>query len=302
MLSRLLALICVCALLLIAFFGVIKPWYLTWGATPAEVHGALPSDMIIPNAKNQETRAITINANVDRVWPWLAQLGQDRGGFYSFDLLENSVGCEMPTSDVLQPDKQQWAIGDRLWMYPKAKAGGQGFATLRVYLPAREMGFGTHMLGTPARALENGSWSFTLVPLDPSHTRLLIRGRGAPGRSLLGVTFDQAIFEPIHFVMERRTMIGLKQLAEEGQRYRIVNHVQILAWVLTFCVMCVGFVGALRRRQSRAFLALFAAAAIVFQILTFVQPSVTISWMLAGSTAFVLWRIVMHHRSSSHYQ
>ncbi len=84
---------------LFVFFWFVRPWYLHWGATDEETRRALPGDEIIGHANRQETRAITIDAPVERVWPWLAQLGQDRGGFYSYDLLENLVGCAMPTAE-----------------------------------------------------------------------------------------------------------------------------------------------------------------------------------------------------------
>jgi len=73
----------------------IGQWRRTWGIEPGEVERPLPGDDIVPSAMAGETRGITIDAGADVVWPWLAQLGQDRGGFYSFDLLENVVGCRM---------------------------------------------------------------------------------------------------------------------------------------------------------------------------------------------------------------
>src|SRR5690349_17482365 len=85
----------------LVFLTVVRPWYLRWGATDAELTMPLPGDEIIGTPASQETRAITVAAAAHRVWPWVAQLGQDRGGFYSFDLLENLVGCRMPTTDTL---------------------------------------------------------------------------------------------------------------------------------------------------------------------------------------------------------
>src|SRR5688500_2728148 len=123
------------AALIGTFVIFVQPWFARWGATDYEVRKPLPGDEIIPSAASQETRAITINAPVAGVWPWLAQLGRDCGGFYSFDLLENLVGCEMPVVDRLLPERQEWKIGDKLWMYPETKAGGMGFATLRNFVP-----------------------------------------------------------------------------------------------------------------------------------------------------------------------
>jgi hypothetical protein len=213
---RLLALVASLALVAAAFSFLVRPWYLAWGATDEEQTRVLPGDEIISTAAAQVTRAITIHASTERVWAWVAQLGQDRGGFYSYDLLENLVGCRMPTKDYLRPDVQRWELGDKLWMYPPAKASGAGFATLRTFISGRALGFGTRAVGTSLDKPEDGSWTFVLEPVGPTTTRLLIRGRGAAGRSLLGAAFDRAIFESVLFVMERRTMIAIKQLAESG--------------------------------------------------------------------------------------
>ncbi len=272
------------------FFGlVIRPWYLRWGTTVAERTAPLPGDEIVPGAAAQETRAVTIDAPVDSVWPWVAQIGQDRGGFYSYDLLENLVGCEMPTVDSLRPDKQQWAVGDKLWMYPATKAGGVGYAELRVLIPGRALGFGTYYAGTKPQGPADGSWTFVLEPLSDSTTRLLVRGRGAPGRSLLGLAFDRSIFEPMHFVMEKRMMHGIEDLAEGRARRRYVNHAQVVLWTITFAMFLVGlvsvFVGPLWRRK----LAGTVTAAVVFQILTFGQPPIDVAVLLVLITGAVLW-------------
>jgi len=287
--TRLIALGATFAVIVVAFFLVVRPWYQRWGATDEEIARPLPGDEIIPTAVGQETRAITIQASVDHVWPWLAQLGQDRGGFYSYDLLENLVGCRMPTTDVLRPGRQQWQLGDKLWMYPRERAGGIGFATLRVFGPGRVLGFATRVTGASLDQLESGSWSFVLQPLGDSATRLLVRGRVAGGRSLLGAAFDLAIFEPAHFVMERRTMIGLKQLAEGGDRFRIVNHAHVVLWTITFVLFGAAAVMVLRRERWVPSLGGFVAAAVVFQFLTLGQPPLWLATTLVALLATVLW-------------
>ena len=115
-----------------------------------------------------------------RVWPWLAQLGQDRGGFYSYRVLENLFGCEMPDIEDLVPRLQNWKLGDKLWMYPPHKARGTGFAVLAVHGRAGPR-LCDAAIGTPATAPEDGSWSFVLKPIDAGTTRLLFRGRPAGG-------------------------------------------------------------------------------------------------------------------------
>jgi hypothetical protein len=196
----------------------------------------------------------------------------------------------MPTEDLLREELQQWEIGDKLWMYPPDKAGGVGFATLRVHQPGRAMGFGTRVVGTTLDEPENGSWSFILEPVDDHSTRLLIRGRGEPRRSLLGVAFDQAIFEPIHFMMERRMMIGLKQLAETGTRHRAWNNVHIALWVITGVLGLLAAVRVLRRDRWASPLAALLVAAAIFQILTLGQPPLGVGLLLVVLTAGVVSR------------
>jgi hypothetical protein len=273
----------------IVFASFVRPWYLRWGTTSLEALIELPGDEILPKTGSRATRAITIHAPADRVWPWLAQIGQDRGGFYSYDLLENLVGCRMPTVDVLRPDKQSWQLGDKLWMYPPDKAGGIGFATLRSYIPGRALGFATRMTGTPLTAPEDGSWSFVLLPLGDSASRLVVRGRGAPGRSLLGVAFDRSIFEPAHFAMERRMMVGLAQLAESGSRHRLANHAQVLLWMITFGLFVAAIVMVFGRRRWGLALVGVGASATVFQILTLRQPPPSVGAFLVAALIALLW-------------
>ena len=254
------------------FLVIIRPSYLNCGSTADERSKRLPGDEIVPHAGGQTTRAITIHAPIEDAWPWLAQLGQDRGGFYSFDLLENAVGCKMPTVDVLRARHQVWRLGEKLWMYPSDQAGGAGFATLRLYQPGRVFGFATRAMGTSLDQAEDSSWTFVLEPVNAQTTRLIVRGRGAGRRSLLGAAFDRAIFEPVHFVMERRMMIGLKELAETGTRSRRLNHLHVLLWSVTLGLFVAAAVLVVRRAEWKGPLLGVVAAAAAFQILTLVQP------------------------------
>lgn len=277
---------------LAGIFGLfVHPWFQRWGATDDEVRQPLPGDEIVAHASTQQTRAITIHARPTIVWSWLAQIGQDRGGFYSYDLLENLVGCEMPTVDRLRLDGHIWKLGDKLWMYPENKAGGVGFATLRAYEAGRVLGFATHAFGTKPTDPENGSWTFVLEPVGDNATRLLVRGRMAPGRSLVWRTVDRFVFDPAHFAMERRMLLGLKQIAEGSSRHRLANHVQVGLWVAAFSLMLTAVVLVWRREKWHRALGAFVAAAVVLQILTFMQPPLFVSFPLVGLLALILpWR------------
>jgi len=286
--SRLLMLAGVCTALVIAFFAVVRPWYQCWGASDAEAWRTLPGDQIVVAAITQQTRAITIDAPADRVWAWLAQIGQDRSGFYSFDSLENLIGCRMPAGEVLRPDLQQWRVNQRLWMCSPDEAGGVGYATLRVFEPGRVLGFGTRASFAAPNSPDDGSWTFVLEPIDQTHTRLYVRSRAAGGRQLLGARFDKPIFEPLHFAMERRMMVSLKQLAETGQRSGTSNDLQILLWALSLLLVIGGVERVMHRTHPGRALIALAAAGIVFQVLTLGQPAPWVGADLLSAILVVL--------------
>ena len=90
---------------------VVRPWMLNWGSTPEERVRSLPGDSAITGAAKSTTRALTISTSADRAFPWVAQLGRNRAGFYSYELLEDLVGSEMPRATTLIPGAQEWQPG-----------------------------------------------------------------------------------------------------------------------------------------------------------------------------------------------
>jgi hypothetical protein len=189
------------------WFGV-RPWHLKWGTTPEEARKPLPGDERVPDPDVLSTHAITIDAPADEVWPWLVQIGQGRGGFYSYTWLENLVGCRMRNADRILPELQHLALGDRIYLHPKAPP-----LTVEILAPGR------------ALVLSN-TWGFFLEPLNQHQTRLLIRGRGrfdtqpSPKNPLLRFVYWRLVFEPAHFIMERKMLLGIKERAEKHGRKR----------------------------------------------------------------------------------
>ncbi len=188
------------AVALAAYALFVRPWHLRWGATAEEINMRLPGDELVEHPKLKATHAITISAPVEEVWPWVVQVGQKRGGFYSYTWLENLVGCDMRNADQIVPEWQELRIDDEVWLHPKAPP-------LRVL--AIEAG--------RAIVLEK-TWTFFLRPIDEHSTRLIIRGRGEfkPDlkNALLNFILWRGVFEPVHFIMERKMMLGIKQRAE----------------------------------------------------------------------------------------
>ena len=101
---------------------LFRRFYLRWGATDAEVEGGLPGDDFLRVADLQATRAVSIEAPAHAVWPWLAQMGQGRGGLYSYDFLENLAGLDIHSADRIHPEWQDIKSGDRFHLAPAASA------------------------------------------------------------------------------------------------------------------------------------------------------------------------------------
>jgi hypothetical protein len=270
--------------LLAVYFSVARPWFRRWGATDAEVAMALPGDDIVPEAKARETRAITVAAPAAQVWRWLAQIGQDRAGFYSYQVLENLFGCEMPNIEYLDRRLQSWKLGDKLWMYPPRKAGGVGFAVLAAYEPGRALGFATRQIGTAATAPADGSWTFVVQPVDAGSSRLFFRGRARGGLRSFAAVFNLAVFEPVHFAMERRTMEGVKALAEGRKPSAALANLQVGLWAALFVAFVFSAALVIAGRRPGRHLATFTAAGLLFQLLTLVQPSPLIGVVLVLTT------------------
>jgi hypothetical protein len=200
----------------LGYVRYVRPRHLRWGATDEEVNAVWPGDEISPGATAVCTHAITINAPKDAVWPWIVQIGQDRAGFYSYSWLENLVGASIHNIERIVPDFQDRKVGDTVWLAPKHRYAGQARLVVARLDPGDAI-----VLVSPddydalfAGGVAKGSWSFILKAIDAKTTRFVMRGRGRPiGR--LEQVFDKAVFEPAHFIMERRMMLSIKELAEK---------------------------------------------------------------------------------------
>ncbi len=190
-----------------------RPLFLRWGATDEELDKTLPGDELSPNPVSEATRAITIHAPVELVWPWLVQIGQDRGGFYSYTWLENLFGASIRNADRILPECQSRQVGDTVWMTPRERYGGKGCARVARLDPGRAIVTVTpedyEAMGKTGVA-PHGTWAMILEPIDDRTTRFLVRSRsGAKEGPLRFVVFD-----PAHFIMERKMMLGIRRRAE----------------------------------------------------------------------------------------
>jgi Polyketide cyclase / dehydrase and lipid transport len=190
---------------------VWRPWQLHWGATADEVSRPLPGDDIVPRPWFDATRAVTIEAAPEHVWPWLAQMGAfTRAGWYSYDALDNKG---VASSEVVVPELQGVRVGDRMLL----SEDGQGF-TVEAVEPCRTLVLAVREdSGTISAAYQLG-------PLPGGRTRLVQRIRHRirprkPGQVLLVVAMDVG-----ELLMARRSLLGIKDRAERRARARPGAH------------------------------------------------------------------------------
>lgn len=198
----------------------IRRWALSWGASREELGGVWPGDELSPNATEIATRAISIDAPPALVWAWLVQIGQDRAGFYSYRWLENLFRCDMPRVEQIVREWQQRTLGDIVWLARPDRFRGEARQKVVRIDRGRELSLASPSdWGRLVRRETSlgGTWSFILVPVDPQRTRLVVRSRGPEAPTFLRRLFWMTVFEPAHFIMERKMMLSLKTLAEKSR-------------------------------------------------------------------------------------
>lgn len=181
--------------------------HLGWGATRHEQFAEMPGDALFPFAEYQSTRAITIDARPEAVWPWLVQVGCGRAGFYSNDLLDN---LGRPSATTILPALQHLQVGQWVPMSPSATP------TERTALKVHSFDVDRWLLW----AKPDSSWAWQLTPDGCGGTRLVTRIHAVyewkkhPLMALLGCV----LMEFGDFAMLRAMLRGIKQRAETADR------------------------------------------------------------------------------------
>jgi hypothetical protein len=210
------------ALLPWVYLLVVRPWHMRWGATDEDVCKSLPGDELVPHPTLESTRAVTIRAPSQEVWRWLVQLGQDRGGFYSYDRLENLAGADIHNVERIVPEMQHLKVGDFVPMAPAEWAVPTGGFTVVGIEPERAIvwrqGWPEEVENlSPSDAQERGTWAFVLEKVDEETTRLILRERSGHKPRMRDAVFHYLFMERQHFIMERRMLLGIKERAERAR-------------------------------------------------------------------------------------
>ncbi len=188
---------------------LVRRRQLASGATAEESHGQLAGDEMIETSDLTATRAITIRATTDNVWAWIAQLGQGRGGFYSYDFLENLVGCDIHSASRIVQQWQDIAVGAEVKLHPKVPL------EVAALEPGRALVLrgGVPMGSTPPPY--DFTWAFVVREAPEGTTRLLVRERYGYTRWWASLVVEPT--SAISFVMTRKMLRGIRNRAETGR-------------------------------------------------------------------------------------
>jgi hypothetical protein len=188
------------AVLVGVYLRFIRPWQLRWGATDEEVTRSMPGDDIVKHPTFNATRAVTIQARPEEIWPWLVQIGCKRAGWYSYDWIDN---LGIPSANRIVPELQHLEVGDLIPFSPDGKQG----MWVKAFEPNQWMLW--------VAKEDQATWLWGLYPQDESHTRLITRNRVRYTWRLPWV-----LYYPLQDVgdifMMRKCMLSIKRRAEQA--------------------------------------------------------------------------------------
>lgn len=205
------------ALALVACYSfAIRPRLVHWGATRTEIARPFPGAEMLPGGTRSATMAVTINAPPSDVWPWLVQMGADRAGWYSWDLLDN-FGHQ--SSTIIHPEWQSIQVGDRFMAMPDrsqwwevAALESERFLCLRMSLDLLGRPFDPR--GPRPRFSTDSTWGFLLGKLPGGRTRLVVSGYWSLQPRWLQPLVSVLIMELAHWIMQTRQFANLKSRVE----------------------------------------------------------------------------------------
>ncbi|MDQ3031191.1 MAG: hypothetical protein M3Y87_02150 [Myxococcota bacterium] len=195
-----------------------------WGATDEEAARAWPGDELVPEPRWGWHHAIEITAPASAVWPWVVQIGVERAGFYSYEALENLVGCHVHNAERIHPEWQELRVGDGLRLHPKMPP-----LPVQWVEPGRGFVVGVRVEAGTQRMIPSGeplprehlaaSWLFAITPLGDERSRFVSRYRISYGDDLATrISMGPTLVEPIGTVMDQRMLAGVRERAEGALR------------------------------------------------------------------------------------
>lgn len=190
---------------------------MAWGASKDETAMSLIGDDLAPNISS--TRAISINAPISEVWKWVIQLGADRGGFFSYSFLEKTLGYEMREEEPI-PEFQRMEVGR---IVPGSIDESKSLIKYNFEVVSVE----------PGKSFVLKNWgAFVLKEINSKQTRLIVRTHEGHLPDLKS-KIEDFIFMPLHYIMERRMLMGIKSQVEGARLSAASDNVWLLGVLLS---------------------------------------------------------------------
>ena len=283
---KILAILILIGFLIAIYAFAVQPWYSKWGATVPEQQMSLPGDEIVIKPNWKYTQAISIHASPGEIWQWLVQIGQGRGGFYSFELLENMIGCDIHNADHIIPEFQQLVVGDSIKLHPEAP----GIPVVLV-----DSATAIVMGGSDPNQINAASWSLLIKASDVTTTRMIARFRSSYSPTLGNVLLQRIFVQPTSLFMQKRMLIGIKQRAEETFRSSVSENIQAILWLLIFGLLIVILISiSIRRNWIRLFLIGLLTGLMLLLFIAW-QPPIWIGIMMVILLLFgLVWAVRQH--------
>ena len=252
---RILTVLGIISLVLTIYWWIARPYQLHWGASPEEITRTMPGDELTVSPTFLATRAITINAKPDQIWPWLMQMGYNRAGFYGYDLIENQGSSSgMKSAEIILPEFQQFKPGDEV---PISAVASMVFHAIE---PEQ------YLIWTGKEGIGNFTWA--LYPVDRTHTRLVSRIGWSHHMSPVGILALDVFTEFADHLAVRKILQGSKD-ALKGQLNRLKRR------ILRSPCLCL--------RSS------FSAAALIWLLIRPLTWWTVLSGLAAGLVWLVTW-------------
>jgi hypothetical protein len=165
--------------------------------------------------------AISIAGGASNIWPWLAQIGQDRGGFYSYDFLERLFGFKIRNAERVYENWQRIEVGDGIRLHPRTTPLTVGIVQRkRALVMMAGKALGAEILEDPTfmrlRSYDALTWGYYLTERGDGTTRFVARFRVRWQEKCSEIAFNRLFIGPIYFVMQRRICLGLRVRVERS--------------------------------------------------------------------------------------
>ncbi len=280
-----------CLIVLGAGFSIVRASIPTWGATQAEIAQALPGDDVLPNPPSAWVNAITIDAAPEDVWPWLIQMGDTRGGFYSYMYIERLMMRAFGYSAAEAAATYQNAAR----IYPEWQNPPEGQGMIADYVAIHTYAPGSYLLASATEKFAGMGWTWLwhISPAPGGKTRLVVHLRTQPpAAEEPNPAMDAVIGNAVDlggFVMEKKMIDGIKLRAEGGSEPAWGQAAEVVLWLAALVLGIIAAVQYMRRARWQVPLAVGLAAIVFLLIFTYLQPAL---WLRAAADLLLLGGVI----------